>query len=211
MYIYVCMYLIQPSVESVDIVDKSKLIWDNRDKFNDYIYNEDIKKDLNENNSDEYTDERTDSVLTDSVLTDEDLNLDTDAGIQDDFEWSDDDTTRDEDNDNDNNNESKSKAIRIEEVISTYNIWLESRITKENEIIKKKRNMAIFCDLDGVLVDFEAGVQALFKKKKTAEISPKVLWTKLATTPDFYNTLPWMEGIYIYIYICIYICIHLYV
>ena len=26
------------------------------------------------------------------------------------------------------------------------------------------------------------------------EISPKVLWPRLATTPDFYALLPWMEG-----------------
>jgi len=182
------------SQPSVDTGDKSKLIWDNRDKYNDYIYNEEIKKegdeeeikkDHNEENSN--TDERTDMKDLDSVLTDEDLN--TDTGVQD--EWSDDDAVWGEDDDKEN--QSKSKAIRIEEVISTYDIWLESRIIKENEIIEKKRNMAVFCDLDGVLVDFEAGVQALFRKKKTAEISPKLLWPKLATTPDFYNTLPWME------------------
>ena len=84
-------------------------------------------------------------------------------------------------------------GMTIYEVIASYDDWL---ITTQH--IKSKQatisaTVPIFCDLDGVLVDFDAGVQKLFKNKKAAEISPKVLWPKLATTPGFYEDLPWMH------------------
>ena len=33
-----------------------------------------------------------------------------------------------------------------------------------------------------------------------SEISPKLLWPRLASTPDFYALLPWMEGTYLECY-----------
>jgi len=50
----------------------------------------------------------------------------------------------------------------------------------------------IFCDLDGVLVDFEKGVQQLFGKP-IKNIPNKQLWSTAARIPGFYSNLPWME------------------
>ena len=62
----------------------------------------------------------------------------------------------------------KSKNLKIEDVIETYSSWLKSRDLKMEE--ENTKTFFVFCDLDGVLVDFEAGVRKLFKNKKTAGI-----------------------------------------
>ena len=62
----------------------------------------------------------------------------------------------------------KSKNLKIEDVIETYSSWLKSRDLKMEE--ESTKTFFVFCDLDGVLVDFEAGVRKLFKNKKTAGI-----------------------------------------
>ena len=49
----------------------------------------------------------------------------------------------------------------------------------------------LFLDLDGVLVDFEKGVEGIFGKP-IRSILPRQMWPRLAKTPDFYNTLDWM-------------------
>ena len=65
--------------------------------------------------------------------------------------------------------------------------------TKVNESEAASSSQIIYCDLDGVLVDFDAGVKQLFPKSSSVdEIPPKILWPKLAKTPHFYRTLPWM-------------------
>ena len=62
----------------------------------------------------------------------------------------------------------KRKNLKIEDVIETYSSWLKSRDLKMEE--ESTKTFFVFCDLDGVLVDFEAGVRKLFKNKKTAGI-----------------------------------------
>jgi hypothetical protein len=54
-------------------------------------------------------------------------------------------------------------------------------------------NYKIFVDLDGVLVDFDQGVKSIFGKGPD-ELSPGVMWGRLAKTPDFYDQLYWLEG-----------------
>jgi len=49
----------------------------------------------------------------------------------------------------------------------------------------------LYCDLDGVLVDFEKGASAMFGKP-IQEVPPKQLWSTAARTPGFYSNLPWM-------------------
>ena len=49
----------------------------------------------------------------------------------------------------------------------------------------------VFCDLDGVLVDFDRGVKELTGKLPT-EQKTRHMWPRLAQTPDFYASLPWM-------------------
>lgn len=49
----------------------------------------------------------------------------------------------------------------------------------------------IFVDLDGVLCDFERGVQAICRKS-TAEIAKTTMWTLIAKSNSrFFETLPW--------------------
>jgi hypothetical protein len=78
------------------------------------------------------------------------------------------DYSADWDDDDDDTMESSrgSRNLKIEEVIATYDSWLASK--QEKEIEEEAKAFVIFCDLDGVLCDFEAGVQKIFKKKKTA-------------------------------------------
>jgi hypothetical protein len=48
----------------------------------------------------------------------------------------------------------------------------------------------IFCDLDGVLVDFERGVVELMGKKPS-QINPKAMWAAIGKRSHFYRDLEW--------------------
>lgn len=50
----------------------------------------------------------------------------------------------------------------------------------------------LFCDLDGVLADFEQGVLKKFKKP-IEEINPGLLWGVINKSNTFFESLPWME------------------
>lgn len=50
----------------------------------------------------------------------------------------------------------------------------------------------IFCDLDGVLVDFNAGVKKRFKKYPL-ELNQQMMWGVINKSSTFFETLPWME------------------
>lgn len=58
---------------------------------------------------------------------------------------------------------------------------------------KVKANRKIFVDLDGVLVDFDYGVKRILNKEPD-EISPRLMWSRIASTGDFFTHLPWMDG-----------------
>lgn len=49
----------------------------------------------------------------------------------------------------------------------------------------------IFCDLDGVLADFEQGVVNRFKKRPD-ELKPGLMWGVINKSSAFFETLPWM-------------------
>lgn len=48
----------------------------------------------------------------------------------------------------------------------------------------------IFCDLDGVLADFEQGVVNKFNKIPS-QIKPAVMWSAINKSSRFFETLPW--------------------
>lgn len=50
----------------------------------------------------------------------------------------------------------------------------------------------IFCDLDGVLADFEQGVQNKFKKPSSS-INPPLMWGVINKSKSFFETLPFMK------------------
>lgn len=52
-------------------------------------------------------------------------------------------------------------------------------------------NKIIFCDLDGVLADFEEGVINRFKKRPD-ELQQGVMWGVINKSNTFFETLPWM-------------------
>jgi len=49
----------------------------------------------------------------------------------------------------------------------------------------------VFCDLDGVLVDFDSGVKALFNGRSPDELPAGTMWGRISSTPNFYANLPW--------------------
>jgi hypothetical protein len=49
----------------------------------------------------------------------------------------------------------------------------------------------LYCDLDGVLVDFEQGVQNKLGKNPD-ELNKNMMWATLRKSPNFYDKLPWM-------------------
>lgn len=50
----------------------------------------------------------------------------------------------------------------------------------------------IFCDLDGVLANFEEGVKNRFKKTPD-KLPPNVMWGVINKSNTFFDTLPWMR------------------
>lgn len=52
-------------------------------------------------------------------------------------------------------------------------------------------NKIVFCDLDGVLADFEQGVRNRFNLS-TEQVHPGVMWGVINNSPTFFETLPWM-------------------
>ena len=52
-------------------------------------------------------------------------------------------------------------------------------------------NKLIFCDLDGVLADFEQGVVNRFKKTPD-QLKPGIMWGVINKSNSFFESLPWM-------------------
>lgn len=52
-------------------------------------------------------------------------------------------------------------------------------------------NKLVFCDLDGVLADFEQGVKNRFKKLPD-ELNASLMWGVINKSTTFFETLPWM-------------------
>lgn len=50
----------------------------------------------------------------------------------------------------------------------------------------------IFCDLDGVLADFEQGIKNKFQKN-IEEVDKGMMWRTINNSNTFFETLPWMK------------------
>eukprot|EP00592_Proboscia_alata_P011588 CAMPEP_0194386840 /NCGR_PEP_ID=MMETSP0174-20130528/88772_1 /TAXON_ID=216777 /ORGANISM="Proboscia alata, Strain PI-D3" /LENGTH=243 /DNA_ID=CAMNT_0039176429 /DNA_START=298 /DNA_END=1029 /DNA_ORIENTATION=- len=55
----------------------------------------------------------------------------------------------------------------------------------------EKQTYKIFCDLDGVLCDFEEGVKRIFNGRGTKQVSTSQMWSGINRTHGFYAKLPW--------------------
>lgn len=83
---------------------------------------------------------------------------------------------------------------------SSSSTALPATSTKESneEEKKEKRNtekaaFKIYCDLDGVLVDFAAGVKQVCNGKLPEEIDTRRMWSAICSTKSFYAELPWTD------------------
>lgn len=71
-----------------------------------------------------------------------------------------------------------------------------ARTSKANKRPRKdKKKFHIFCDLDGVLVDFSGGVRKATGKKPEAFAKKQqyMMWAAIARADQFYANLDWME------------------
>jgi len=71
--------------------------------------------------------------------------------------------------------------------------WLPPSEKKKDSSYKQKDSShIIYCDLDGVLVDFDAGVRKLCRGKGPKEIEKSsTMWKAIAKAKRFYYHLPW--------------------
>lgn len=65
------------------------------------------------------------------------------------------------------------------------------KILSKRLVEGKLTNNILFCDLDGVLADFEQGVINKFKKHPS-QLSPNLMWGLINKSKTFFETLPWM-------------------
>lgn len=82
---------------------------------------------------------------------------------------------------------SKKSVMKTSSVVST-----KSKSSSKSSCAKYK----IFCDLDGVLVDFEKGALNLFqnnKYKSVSSIPPRILWPRISSSQNFFSNLSWTE------------------
>uniref|UniRef100_A0A7S2EM95 Uncharacterized protein n=1 Tax=Trieres chinensis TaxID=1514140 RepID=A0A7S2EM95_TRICV len=63
----------------------------------------------------------------------------------------------------------------------------ETNVTEEG-------GFEVFCDLDGVLVDFDSGVRKIFNGRGPDDISSQgQMWAAISRQPSFYADLPWTK------------------
>ena len=63
-----------------------------------------------------------------------------------------------------------------------------------NVVLPKASRFDVFCDLDGVLVGFEAEIRKLFNGRGPDEIPNQGhMWAAISRHPSFYADLPWTE------------------
>ena len=82
-------------------------------------------------------------------------------------------------------------GVKLEEIIAGYEAWE----TAEKADEEKRRNVQVqvFCDLDGVLADFDGGVVRLFGRGPD-EVSKKQMWGRIASQKEgggFFASLGW--------------------
>lgn len=77
----------------------------------------------------------------------------------------------------DSNNNTRKRRTNSAESASYYN--------------DKNKNFRIYCDLDGVLCDFDAGVRTLSRGVAADNLPTGYMWSLIAKSDRFYERLPW--------------------
>jgi len=94
---------------------------------------------------------------------------------------------------NNNNNNEKNQSQKKNKLNAFERMMMgSSSIHKRPSDAKKKEGFQIFCDLDGVLVDFDSGVKGLFNGRGPDEVGGR-MWGRINSTKGFYRNLAWME------------------
>jgi len=57
--------------------------------------------------------------------------------------------------------------------------------------VENSNSYNIYCDLDGVLVDFNKGVRKIFNGRGPDQLPPHILWSGITRANDFFEHLPW--------------------
>jgi predicted kinase len=84
-------------------------------------------------------------------------------------------------------------ACTVEEITDAMRRSFEmKRIVKLRRRIRRNGMSKIFCDLDGVLADFEKGVVRVTGRKTTEQTRSK-MWSRILSHPGFFASLEWME------------------
>eukprot|EP00979_Chaetoceros_neogracilis_P001608 scaffold279_cov246-Chaetoceros_neogracile.AAC.1 len=69
----------------------------------------------------------------------------------------------------------------------------EDKNGNENDANEAKNKFSIYCDLDGVLADFNAGVKKINRGRGPDDLNSKQLWGSISNANGFFQNLPWME------------------
>lgn len=71
---------------------------------------------------------------------------------------------------------------------------MKKELIFEPKVVLLEKNGELYCDLDGVLADFDAGIISKFNKPPS-ELNEVMMWSVLRKSTSFYEKLPWMpEG-----------------
>ena len=65
--------------------------------------------------------------------------------------------------------------------------------TGDSTTTQRVKKFSIYCDLDGVLADFESGVKKLNGGRGADGLQPARLWSIVGRADNFYLGLPWMK------------------
>lgn len=84
-------------------------------------------------------------------------------------------------------------GAKLDEALASHEAWAAEQ--QSSSLAAASAKVLLFCDLDGVLADFDAGCVRIFGKKPE-EVAKRQLWPAIARqTSDggFFDSLPWMD------------------
>lgn len=85
----------------------------------------------------------------------------------------------------------KTKSSHSAKSFISDNISTKDKDLQKTNVEEEDSKYKVFCDLDGVLCDFDAGVRKLFNGKGPDEIFMGHMWARISKTDLFYENLEW--------------------